>query len=321
MAKKFQQFLGSTPGTIVELVSGEKSPFKVRTKEGFEFWLSSEDFKNYYKEQAAPTPDKWKLFVTDGTGTLVETQVAGEAVDLINRFKGAFQDFMKARNFLKDVYTLNNPKTKADIPLIREMLKRSAKFPEIMSDKDVNEIITLSPMARSLLANDVFAVLDWPLNHSVEIGPRDQSLRKTKEDVQKKPLRNTLQKMKNVEFDIQGDTLTISVDLSKEFGPSKSGKTIIVASTEGNKTVPGRSEKIGLNVYKEIGAAKKSGNKKSFKNMEMQVNGNNLTIMVDLSMELGPSKSGKTIIIGSTGGNQLVYSRSEKIGLNVYKAI
>ncbi len=127
--------------------------------------------------------------------------------------------------------------------------------------------------------------------------------------------------MKNVEFEVQEDILIIKVDLSKEFGPSKSGKTVIVASTEGNKTLPGRSEKIGLNVYKDVKAVKKSGNKNSFKNMEMELTEEKLTIRVDLSQELGPSKSGKTIIIGSTGGNQLVYGRSEKIGLNVYKTI
>ncbi len=56
--------------------------------------------------------------------------------------------------------------------------------------------------------------------------------------------------MKNVEMTIEGDILVIKVDLSKDFGQSKSGKTIIVASTEGNATVPGRKEKIGLNVYR-----------------------------------------------------------------------
>jgi hypothetical protein len=56
--------------------------------------------------------------------------------------------------------------------------------------------------------------------------------------------------MKNVEMTVEGDTLIIKVDLSKDFGPSKSGKTVIVASTEGNATVPGRSEKVGLNVYR-----------------------------------------------------------------------
>ena len=50
---------------------------------------------------------------------------------------------------------------------------------------------------------------------------------------------------------IDGDMLTIKVDLSKEFGPSSSGKTTIIASTEGNVSVPGRDEKIGLNVYKK----------------------------------------------------------------------
>jgi hypothetical protein len=56
--------------------------------------------------------------------------------------------------------------------------------------------------------------------------------------------------MKNVEMTVEEDTLIIKVDLSKDFGPSKSGKTIIVASTEGNVSVPGRDEKMGLNIYK-----------------------------------------------------------------------
>jgi hypothetical protein len=56
--------------------------------------------------------------------------------------------------------------------------------------------------------------------------------------------------MKNVDMKLDGDILTITVDLSKEFGPSSSGKTIIVASTEGNVAVPDREEKVGLNVYR-----------------------------------------------------------------------
>ncbi|MDR0362956.1 MAG: hypothetical protein LBJ46_09800 [Planctomycetota bacterium] len=59
--------------------------------------------------------------------------------------------------------------------------------------------------------------------------------------------------MKNVEMVVEGDILTIKVDLSKEFGPSASGKTIIIASTEGNQTIPDRDEKVGLNVYKKNG--------------------------------------------------------------------
>jgi hypothetical protein len=60
--------------------------------------------------------------------------------------------------------------------------------------------------------------------------------------------------MKNVEIQFEDSTLVIRVDLSKEFGPSSSGKNIIIASTEGNQTVPGKEDdniKIGLNVYKK----------------------------------------------------------------------
>lgn len=58
--------------------------------------------------------------------------------------------------------------------------------------------------------------------------------------------------MKNVDMTVDGNILTIKVDLSKEFGPSSSGKTIIIASSEGNQSVPGKEDvKIGLNVYKK----------------------------------------------------------------------
>jgi len=58
--------------------------------------------------------------------------------------------------------------------------------------------------------------------------------------------------MKNVEMSVEGNTLTIKVDLTKEFGPSTSGKTIIIASSEGNQSIPGKEAvKIGLNVYRK----------------------------------------------------------------------
>lgn len=60
--------------------------------------------------------------------------------------------------------------------------------------------------------------------------------------------------MKNVHVKVEGKQLIITVDLSKDFGPSSSGKNIIIASTEGNQSVPGAEDqgvKIGLNVYKK----------------------------------------------------------------------
>jgi hypothetical protein len=58
--------------------------------------------------------------------------------------------------------------------------------------------------------------------------------------------------MKNVEMSIEGNILTLKLDLSKEFGPSASGKTIIIASTAGNVVIPGHEEtKVGLNIYRK----------------------------------------------------------------------
>ncbi len=65
------------------------------------------------------------------------------------------------------------------------------------------------------------------------------------------PLRSGTDSMKNVQMTVDGDLLTIKIDLTKEFGPSSSGKTTIIASTEGNVAVPDRDEKIGLNVYRK----------------------------------------------------------------------
>ena len=57
--------------------------------------------------------------------------------------------------------------------------------------------------------------------------------------------------MKNVVMREEGTKLIIEVDLTQEFGPSKSGKTITVASTEGSVPVPSKPEmQVGVNVYK-----------------------------------------------------------------------
>ena len=57
--------------------------------------------------------------------------------------------------------------------------------------------------------------------------------------------------MKNIELKVEGSILTITVALSKDFGKSSSGKSVIIASSEGNVSVPGREEKIGLNIYRK----------------------------------------------------------------------
>ena len=48
---------------------------------------------------------------------------------------------------------------------------------------------------------------------------------------------------------VEGDKLTITVDLKSDLGPSKSGKTNVIATSHGNMDV-GNSVKLGLNVYR-----------------------------------------------------------------------
>ena len=59
--------------------------------------------------------------------------------------------------------------------------------------------------------------------------------------------------MKNVEINVKGKVMTITVDLSKDQGASASGKTIIIGTTAGNARIAanGNGEVfVGLNVYK-----------------------------------------------------------------------
>lgn len=59
---------------------------------------------------------------------------------------------------------------------------------------------------------------------------------------------------KNVSIDVKSGKLHIVVDLSKEQGPSKSGKTTVIGTTSGNVQVAGHDGTfVGLNVYKYVG--------------------------------------------------------------------
>jgi hypothetical protein len=56
--------------------------------------------------------------------------------------------------------------------------------------------------------------------------------------------------MKNIEMAVKGTILTLTVDLSKRFGRSSTGKTEIVATSAGAVSPAGFPDvKIGLNVF------------------------------------------------------------------------
>ena len=59
--------------------------------------------------------------------------------------------------------------------------------------------------------------------------------------------------MKNIEMSVEGNILTVKIDLSKNYGESSSGKSEIIASTEGNQSIPESDAKIGINVYRKKG--------------------------------------------------------------------
>lgn len=63
--------------------------------------------------------------------------------------------------------------------------------------------------------------------------------------------------MQNVTLSREGDKLKIEIDLTKDFGPSASGKTTLVASTRGSRPVPGTSDLfIGINCFRKTRASK-----------------------------------------------------------------
>jgi hypothetical protein len=55
-------------------------------------------------------------------------------------------------------------------------------------------------------------------------------------------------------------------------------------------------------------------------NCEIEIKGNLLIVKVDLTKRLHPSGSGKTMIVGTTGGNAALPG-GLKVGLNVYAPI
>ena len=56
--------------------------------------------------------------------------------------------------------------------------------------------------------------------------------------------------MQNIKTSVKNNKLLITIDLGKKGKPSASGKTIVIASTRGNKAIEGTDVTMGLNLYK-----------------------------------------------------------------------
>ncbi len=334
MTKRYEQFLGNEPGMIVELVDDSTTPYTVKSMTGFEFCISAEDFKNYYKKEGSKTPARWSHLVTDPETGRVESEKMATVMKIVHSFDHAFRDFDKSRAFVRDALHALGEARSMDVERLRVALREKGWDSEGVRTEELKNLMKEPESIRRLLLSQTCAVVpiiqaagsvDGDDFTATERGHRpkkiaaeggaDKTPRKKKTPAPRKG------SMKNVELSVEKEMLTITVDLAKDFGPSKSGKTTIVASTVGNKIVPGREERIGMNIYRQETKKPAKGRRAEFKNVRMSVDGDILTITVDLSLEFGPSRSGRTTIVASTEGNQLVFDRSEKIGLNVYRKI
>jgi hypothetical protein len=58
--------------------------------------------------------------------------------------------------------------------------------------------------------------------------------------------------MQNVKIETKENQIIITIDTSKNLGPSRSGKTIMVGTTSGNQkvTTPSGDIMVGVNAYK-----------------------------------------------------------------------
>ena len=57
--------------------------------------------------------------------------------------------------------------------------------------------------------------------------------------------------MQNVKLAVSGKKLVITIDLGAEGEPSKSGKSVVLATTKGNVPIPQHEDlKLGLNLFR-----------------------------------------------------------------------
>jgi len=132
-----------------------------------------------------------------------------------------------------------------------ENLTKSLTELEVMQVMKIGDTIKYSPLGYREIDCEVMSII--PFGNFTILDLRDKEFGTMFEGIllTDKKTGEENGEMKNVTLEVKGNTLTITVNLDKTFGPSNSKKTTIVASTEGNIGVPGHEQiRLGLNVYK-----------------------------------------------------------------------
>jgi len=131
-------------------------------------------------------------------------------------------------------------------------------------------------------------------------------------------------KMDNLEVTMNENELELSFDNTMEFGLSKTGKTIIVATSRGGHRINGTDLNFTFSAYKYPDSKattnyKSKKKQKDVQNIAISIAVDITTMTIDMSKDFGTSASGKSVIIASSRGNKRLESTNIYYGLNIYK--
>ncbi|MHA1380470.1 MAG: hypothetical protein ACTSRG_19060 [Candidatus Helarchaeota archaeon] len=221
---------------------------------------------------------------------------------------GVYEEIMPIDELLDRKYELTPPNKLNTLPTVAiegVAPRGEAKLKEI-GIKTIKELA--SSDIKKIKTADIY---DWEAEKYLEYA---KWIMKYAEENIKKP------KMDNIEVELKGDKLFLKFDSTKEFGPSSTGKTIIVATSHGGKRIQGSDLSFGLFAYKYPTKKKtKAKIPKPMQNVDVTINGNIVTLQIDTTKDFGSSASGKSSIVASSRGNKQIENTGIFIGLNVYK--
>lgn len=131
----------------------------------------------------------------------------------------------------------------------------------------------------------------------------------------------------NVIMDVDGDMVSLVMDLTADHGPTSTGKNRRVATTSGNTSILA-GLKLGVNLYDPIPARESvpmsmlpdQPDTPIGSNLVLSVDGGVATITFDSGQDLGPTTSGKGRRVAMTGGN-ITIAGGLKLGINCYDPV
>ncbi len=128
--------------------------------------------------------------------------------------------------------------------------------------------------------------------------------------------------MDNIEWEMTDKTLVLKFDITKEFGESRSGKTIIVANSHGGWHFKGTIISLGMIAYKyPTKKDLKPKKKREMQNIQFKLEEDSAILTIDTTKDFGLSSTGKSHIVASSRGNYHIEGTTIYIGINVYKKI